>query len=209
MQEIDFNNVSSIVSFGRQCQNRLADVNACVAKESLRENYGETAKILEELKSLACDSDKYISQDKESYFEGLRERITESHRAFLMQSKTYEQLAKLNDVYIKDLVMHIEHAKILASDKSRATLYAESVLRKRIKELELTKTVAVNFTAQIELMAQNSLEMASKMQNTLMTLFPLLNSQVIFAKEGENDKVILKTIRKSVDAWEKEITKNM
>lgn len=185
MQKIEIENIASIISFGHLCQRKLTDLNKCVYKVSQTENYAEVARLISELRSLTDNLEGNLSYENELYLNGIHDRIIECHRSFLMQGKTYEQLAIVNEDYIKDLEKHIEYAKHMQEKK--LPLYTESVLTKRIHELELSLTVARDFTAQIKLLEKNSLTMASKLQSSLMTILPLLNTNLIF--EGNRDSM--------------------
>lgn len=195
MQEINLKDTVSIVSFGHICQSRLSDLNKCVTDEAAKEDYSEAAVIISELNDFSKRLSQKNVKGNKLYMDGLRNRITDCHLKWVMQAKTYEQLLVAQKTYTKDLEKHIEYAKSLLSGTGKVSFTADSNLRKRIDELELTRTIAVSFASHIELCRKNAQFMASKLQSTVMTVLPLLNSEIMF----EGNEASIKAAKKIID----------
>ncbi len=196
MQEINLNDTVSIVSFGHVCQSRLSDLNKCVTDEAAKEDYSEPAAIISELNDFSKKLSGKTGNDNKIYMDGLRNRIIDCHLKWVLQAKTYEQLLVAQNTYIENLENHIEYAKSLLSGTKKVSFTADSNLRKRIDELELTRTIAVNFASHIELCRKNAQSMASKLQSTIMTVLPLLNSEFMFGGNESSLKAAKKVIEK-------------
>ena len=133
----------------------------------------------------------------------------EQHQVLLMKDvATLDQLYELNMTYYKELTMYIlagkkklyqvEHVDIPAlAAKAQASGLPEDAqavsdltalanrFEKKLHDLELTRTIAMQMAPQIRMVQSNDTVMAEKIQSTIVNTIPLWKNQMVIAM-GEN-----------------------
>ena len=129
----------------------------------------------------------------------------EGHQIQLMKDvQMLDQMYELNLAYFRELSLYIiagkkkiQEAKEvelpallkkaeesgLPEDVQKARDYSQMINRfeKKIYDLELTRTIALQMAPQIRLIQSNDTEMADKIQSTLVNTIPLWKSQMVIA----------------------------
>ena len=147
-------------------------------------------------------------KNKYAKAEGNIEKITDSlqqHQVRLLKdSAMLDKMYEINQEYFKQLTMYIiagkrrlEYAKDAelptmmsrakatksSEDLNAANDYASLIARfeKKIYDLELTRTIAMQTAPQIRLIQNNDVQMSEKIQSMLVNTVPLWKSQMVIA----------------------------
>lgn len=159
-------------------------------------------------------------------------KALETHQVTLMKDAAMlEQLYDLNLTYFKELTMYLAagrkrltevqegELKELA-DKAKAsglTEDAEAVQRleascerfdKKLSDLDLTRTIAMQMAPQIRLVQANEALMIEKIQTTLVNTIPLWKSQMVLSLGLANNEAALKAQRSVTDMTNELLKKN-
>ena len=132
-----------------------------------------------------------------------------SHRIELLKDcEMFEQLCAINREYIKEIIGLIEHARELAEGMREEKLSSDEKLRlgtleKRIRELEMSQTVAYSFEPQVKVVQENEAQMAEKIQSALVNALALWKRQQITAENKEStvdtNALIMKGINELIE----------
>lgn len=148
-------------------------------------------------------------------------KTLEGHQVQLMKdAATLDKLYELNLTYFKELTMYLlagrqrlaevregELAELSAkAQASGSTEDAEAVQKlaaacnrfeKKLSDLDLSRTVAMQMAPQIRLVQNNEMLMIEKIQTTLVNTIPLWKSQMLLALGLANNEAALKASRPS------------
>ncbi len=156
----------------------------------------------------------------------------EQHQVTLMKDvATLDQLYALNMTYYKELTMYIlagkqklyqvEHEDIPAlAAKAQASGLSEDAqavsdltalanrFEKKLHDLELTRTIAMQMAPQIRLVQNNDTMMADKIQSTIVNTIPLWKSQMVIALGVAHSEQAAKVQREVSDLTNEMLKKN-
>lgn len=156
----------------------------------------------------------------------------EQHQVLLMKdAATLDQLYELNMTYYKELTMYIlagkkklyqvEHADIPAlAAKAQASGLPEDAqavsnltalanrFEKKLHDLELTRTIAMQMAPQIRLIQNNDTMMSDKIQSTIVNTIPLWKSQMVIALGAAHSEQSAKISREVSDFTNEMLKKN-
>ena len=156
----------------------------------------------------------------------------EQHQVLLMKDvATLDQLYELNMTYYKELTMYIlagkkklyqvEHVDIPAlAAKAQASGLPEDAqavsdltalanrFEKKLHDLELTRTIAMQMAPQIRLVQNNDTMMSDKIQSTIVNTIPLWKSQMVIALGIAHSEQAAKVQREVSDFTNEMLKKN-
>ena len=159
-------------------------------------------------------------------------RALEAHQVTLMKdAATMDKLYELNLTYVKELTMYLlagrqrlaevregELAALAAkAQASASTEDAEAVQKlsaacnrfeKKLSDLDLSRTVAMQMAPQIRLVQNNEMLMIEKIQTTLVNTIPLWKSQMLLALGLANNEAALKAQSAVTDMTNELLRKN-
>ncbi|WP_304854753.1 toxic anion resistance protein [Adlercreutzia caecimuris] len=159
-------------------------------------------------------------------------RALEVHQVTLMKdAATMDKLYELNLTYFKELTMYLlagrqrlaevregELAALAAkAQTSASTEDAEAVQKlsaacnrfeKKLSDLDLSRTVAMQMAPQIRLVQNNEMLMIEKIQTTLVNTIPLWKSQMLLALGLANNEAALKAQSAVTDMTNELLRKN-
>ena len=159
-------------------------------------------------------------------------RALEVHQVTLMKdAATMDKLYELNLTYFKELTMYLlagrqrlaevregELAALAAkAQASASTEDAEAVQKlsaacnrfeKKLSDLDLSRTVAMQMAPQIRLVQNNEMLMIEKIQTTLVNTIPLWKSQMLLALGLANNEAALKAQSAVTDMTNELLRKN-
>ncbi len=159
-------------------------------------------------------------------------RALEAHQVTLMKdAATMDKLYELNLTYFKELTMYLlagrqrlaevregERAALAAkAQASASTEDAEAVQKlsaacnrfeKKLSDLDLSRTVAMQMAPQIRLVQNNEMLMIEKIQTTLVNTIPLWKSQMLLALGLANNEAALKAQSAVTDMTNELLRKN-
>ena len=159
-------------------------------------------------------------------------RALEAHQVTLMKdAATMDKLYELNLTYFKELTMYLlagrqrlaevregELATLAAkAQASASTEDAEAVQKlsaacnrfeKKLSDLDLSRTVAMQMAPQIRLVQNNEMLMIEKIQTTLVNTIPLWKSQMLLALGLANNEAALKAQSAVTDMTNELLRKN-
>lgn len=158
--------------------------------------------------------------------------VLESHQLQLMKdSAVLDKMYELNLTYFKELSMYILAGKKKLHEVRSVNLQAalekaqrsglpedaqaakdlESMcvrFEKKIYDLELTRTIAIQTAPQIRLVQNNDAMMIEKIQSTLVNTIPLWKSQMVIALGVENASMAAEAQRQVTDMTNELLKKN-
>lgn len=159
-------------------------------------------------------------------------KALEGHQVTLMKdAATLDQLYELNLTYFKELTMYLlagrqrlaevregELAELSArAQASGSTEDAEAVQKlaaacnrfeKKLSDLDLSRTVAMQMAPQIRLVQNNEMLMIEKIQTTLVNTIPLWKSQMVLALGLANNEAALRAQTAVTDMTNELLRKN-
>ncbi|MCI8425414.1 MAG: toxic anion resistance protein [Adlercreutzia sp.] len=159
-------------------------------------------------------------------------KTLEGHQVALMKdAATLDQLYELNLTYFKELTMYLlagrqrlaevregELAELSArAQASGSTEDAEAVQKlaaacnrfeKKLSDLDLSRTVAMQMAPQIRLVQNNEMLMIEKIQTTLVNTIPLWKSQMVLALGLANNEAALRAQTAVTDMTNELLRKN-
>ena len=159
-------------------------------------------------------------------------KALEGHQVTLMKdAAVLDKLYDMNLVYFKELTMYLlagrqrlaevregELTELLAqARRSGRTEDAEAVQKlesacnrfeKKLSDLDLTRTIAMQMAPQIRLVQNNEMLMIEKIQTTLANTIPLWKSQMVLALGIANNEAALRAQRSVTDMTNELLRKN-
>lgn len=185
MEQLDINNTLSIMKYGTKAQENFAGLSDCafafLRQTDLEEVGSLLADMLEFFKADAKESSKNIDELCKLADE-MSLQLKEHHTRMLMDCETINQFCVANLAYANDITEAINVARaslpMLQNDRSSDVRVRTEALEKRIKELELTRTVCGNFNNQMKMVENNEATMADKIQSTLVNALTMWKSRL-------------------------------
>lgn len=180
--------------------NRLANMKAKYAKAEV--NVNNICKVLEGHQRQLLKDAEILDQMYElnlNYYKELS--------MYILAGKQ-----KLEEVRTKELPALLAHAEAtgLPEDTQKAKDMAELCNRfeKKVYDLELTRTVAMQMAPQIRLIQSNDTVMSEKIQSTLVNTIPLWKSQMVLAIGVDHSTQAAKAQREVTDMTNELLKKN-
>lgn len=206
---LKFDDVSSILEYGLENQNNVVALNKLATQRIRESSFSGLMELMDELLFMAGDVDIRSLAEKESRIEELRADLAKERMELLKEAKLMEALRRVNDVYLLRIDEEIKEAQeSLKSPSFLEALDAHSktnVLKKRIYELNTTKTVAKSFSEQMKLSENNYVSMADRVWSVLNQLIPLLRGRISMETGKMTIAEARRQLRKHVVAIEKMI----
>ncbi len=204
---VKFYDVTSILNFGLESQNRIAELNQMTTRIIRGSDYTEFLRCLEELSSIAAQGEEDLIR-KEERLDALQETMSKKRIEILKEGQLLKELRKTNDIYAERLAEEIRYAEGWL--KAGSTGGSEVDIRerlhamdKRVVELRTTKTVADNFSAQISLSETNCIAMADRIWKVMVDIMPLLRGRI----SAKINRDSLSEAKKLLGEHEKELEK--
>lgn len=117
--------------------------------------------------------------------EKIESNLKELQVKLLMDNAMLDQLCKMNEDYYHQLQMRVQAAKIRHTElKTDASVDYHFLVRieNRIQDLEMTKSVASQQSAQLQVLKDNSSSMVEGVQSVLYHVIPLWKSSIASAR---------------------------
>ena len=209
--KIDIENTNQILQYGAGTQKKMADFSDTALENVKTQDLGEIGELISnvvgELKDFDVQEEgKFFGffRKQTSKIENLKnkydkaqanvEKITDSlqqHQVRLMKdSAMLDKMYEQNLNYFKELTMYILAGKKkleetrngkLAEMKNKAALSGLPEDAQAARDLELTRTIAMQTAPQIRLIQNNDTVMVEKIQTTIVNTIPLWKSQMVLA----------------------------
>ena len=216
--KIDIENTNQILQYGAGTQKKMADFSDTALENVKMQDLGEIGEL-----------------NKYSKAEGNIEKITDSlqqHQVRLLKdSAMLDKMYEQNLNYFKELTMYILAGKKkleetrngkLAELKNKAVLSglpedAQAArdldekcnrFEKKLHDLELTRTIAMQTAPQIRLIQNNDTVMVEKIQTTIVNTIPLWKSQMVLALGIAHSAEAAKAQRQVTDVTNELLKKN-
>lgn len=117
--------------------------------------------------------------------EKIESSLKELQVKLLMDNAMLDQLCKMNEDYYRQLMMRVRAAKMRHAElKQDDTVDYHFLIRieNRIQDLEMTKSVASQQAAQLQVLKNNSASMVDGVQSVLYHVIPLWKSSIASAR---------------------------
>ena len=208
-EKIDLANSNMILQYGAGTQKKIADFSEKALENVKTKDLGEVGTLLSdvvtELKGFDEEEEKgffgifkkggnKIQAMKAKYAKAETNvnnivKALESHEVQLMKDiALLDKMYEVNLTYYKELAMYVLAGKQKLAETRNGELQAAKDLdsrcerfEKKLHDLELTKTIAMQTAPQIRLVQGNDTMMAEKIQSTLVNTIPLWKSQMVLA----------------------------
>lgn len=193
MEQLDINNTLSIMKYGSKAQEKFAGLSDCafafLRRTDLEEVGSLLADMLEFFKADAKEGSKNI--DKLCKLaDDMSMQLKEHHTRMLMDCEVINQFCVANIAYATEITEAINVARAslpkLQNDNGSDVRVRMDALEKRIKDLELTRTVCGNFNNQMKMVENNEATMADKIQSTLVNALAMWKSR-LYVEERTNE----------------------
>lgn len=204
-EKIDLANSNMILQYGAGTQKKIADFSEKALENVKTKDLGEVGTLLSdvvtELKGFDEEEEKgflgifkkggnKIQAMKAKYAKAETNvnnivKALESHEVQLMKDiALLDKMYEVNLTYYKELAMYVLAGKQKLAEDAQAAKDLDSRcerFEKKLHDLELTKTIAMQTAPQIRLVQGNDTMMAEKIQSTLVNTIPLWKSQMVLA----------------------------
>lgn len=192
MEQLDIYNTLSIMKYGTSAQEKFAGLSDCAfafLRNTDLEEVGELlADMLEFFKTDVANVKGRVNELCKLADE-MSDELKQHHTRMLMDCEAINQFCVANAVYQQEMTDAIIVAKSklpeLENDRSSDVRVRYQALEKRIKELELTKTVSGNFNNQMKMVENNEATMADKIQSTLVNALAMWKSRLYVSERTE------------------------
>lgn len=193
MDELNIKDTMSIINYGVNIQNMMSDLSECAT--------GIVRNIeLKDINDLLSDMLHFFKTDvkgnmtvteKERQIDIMSDKLKGQRVGLLKDCEMLEQLCLVNRQYISEISALIEHAKEVMENEKQNPLSADdkmrlSTLEKRIRELEMSQTVAYSFEPQLKVVQENEAQMAEKIQSALVNALSLWKRQQASVQNKES-----------------------
>jgi len=191
----EFGDVLDIVNYGTDTQNDFAGMSDC-AFAYVRDI--KTEEMVEKLTAMLefFRNTERVEPDKlgETYakVDAMSEDMKEYYMRLLMDSEAIACFISLSKVYSDDLAEKIEKGKSalkawkdVGKDENLRSKY--TAMDKRVGEMDLTRTVAGTFSAQMKVIRKNQLAMADRIMSTIVNSIGAWKSRIAMTRSMEAD----------------------
>ena len=198
--KIDIENTNQILQYGAGTQKKMADFSDTALENVKTQDLGEIGELISNVVGELKNKYDKAQANVEKITDSLQQHQVRLMKDSAMLDKMYEQ--NLN--YFKELTMYILAGKKkleetrngkLAEMKNKAALSGLpedaqaardldekcSRFEKKLHDLELTRTIAMQTAPQIRLIQNNDTVMVEKIQTTIVNTIPLWKSQMVLA----------------------------
>lgn len=210
MDQLNINDTMSIINYGVNIQNMMSELSACafdtVKGIDLKGVGSALTELLDFFKSDKTTKTSYL--ENENYIDNIVDRLKNHRVELLKDCEMLEQFCVINREYIKEIIKLIEHAREVEEKMKEEKLTSDEKLRlgtleKRIRELEMSQTVAYSFEPQIKVVQENESQMAEKIQSALVNALALWKRQQITSENKESvvdaNELIMKGINELIE----------
>lgn len=175
MDQLNIKDTMSIMNYGVNIQNMISELSDCafdLIKEIDLSYVGDLlSEMLKYFKAPPAKDKTFLEIEHE--IDGMTDKLKECRLKLLKDCELLEQLCVVNRTYIEQIVVHVEHARAFIDEAKQQPMTSDDKLRlgtmeKRIKELEMSQTVAYSFEPQLKVIQENEAQMAEKIQSTLV-----------------------------------------
>lgn len=175
MDQLNIKDTMSIMNYGVNIQNMISELSDCafdLIKEIDLSYVGDLlSEMLKYFKAPPAKDKTFLEIEHE--IDGMTDKLKECRLKLLKDCELLEQLCVVNRTYIEQIVVHVEHARAVIDEAKQQPMTSDDKLRlgtmeKRIKELEMSQTVAYSFEPQLKVIQENEAQMAEKIQSTLV-----------------------------------------
>ena len=198
MNKERFMNMTDILNHGLGSQNKLSDLNKLVTARINAADYSHVHRLFEELLSIAGETDIKQMAQKEERLDGLCSDLSGIKIDLLKETELLRSLRFTNDCYIDELQKDIKEAEAYLNPEISGTVPNGSpwteALKKRIRELMLTKSVGISFSEQIILAESNLRSLCERINDVLINLIPLLRGRI----STEHSRLLIPEIRNMI-----------
>ena len=182
MSKKEFSSLTDILNHGLGSQNRLAELNKLVSERIKNTDHHKLHDMINELLSIAEEPELNKMTDKEKRLDELNSSFSDIRIEILKEAELFRALRMTNDAYISRLDEELKEAEEYLekpADKDLADAYTGyDIMQKRAQELKLTRSVALSFSKQISLTADNLTSLSDRVWNVQMNLIPLLRGMI-------------------------------
>lgn len=193
MEQLDIKNTLSIMKYGTKAQEKFAGLSDCafafLRKTDLEEVGSLLTDMLEFFKADAKENSKNIDELCK-LADDMSMQLKEHHTRMLMDCEAINQFCVANIAYANEITEAINVARaslpLLQDDRGSDVRVRSEALEKRIRDLELTRTVCGNFNNQMKMVENNEAIMADKIQSTLVNALAMWKSR-LYVEERTNE----------------------
>ncbi len=193
MDTLNINDTMSIINYGVNVQNMISDLSDCAFGVIKKIDLSNISTLLSDmLDYFKSDSSKKLSfSEKEKEVDDMTDKLREYRVNLLMECELLEQLCNVNREYIAEIIKLIENARNICEEMREQNLSGDmrirlGTLEKRIRELEMSQTVAYSFEPQLKVVEENAAQMAEKIQSALVNVLALWKRQQVTEKNNQS-----------------------
>ena len=202
--KIDIENTNQILQYGAGTQKKMADFSDTALENVKTQDLGEIGELISNVVGELKDFDVQEEGKFFGFFRKQTSKIENLKNKYDKAQANVDKMYEQNLNYFKELTMYILAGKKkleetrngkLAEMKNKAALSGLpedaqaardldekcSRFEKKLHDLELTRTIAMQTAPQIRLIQNNDTVMVEKIQTTIVNTIPLWKSQMVLA----------------------------
>ncbi len=217
-RQIDIANSQQVLTFGSGAQKKMADFSETALERVRTQDLGEAgdliAGVVTELKSFDADEE---SKGLFGLFKRQANKIVALKARYDSAEANVDKIARARRQRLAEAREGELAALAAKAQASASTEDAEAVQKlsaacnrfeKKLSDLDLSRTVAMQMAPQIRLVQNNEMLMIEKIQTTLVNTIPLWKSQMLLALGLANNEAALRAQSAVTDMTNELLRKN-
>ena len=193
-----FDDILNIINFGTEDQLNFSGMSDCAFDFIKKNHMEEVGRELSSMLSFFKNNEHIPDKEAERIYkevDDMQERLKEHYLVMLMECEAIDEFEKAGRIYLDSIQKRIQFADnaldAMSNERKKDDVKTRYMaLEKRIKELELTMTVIGTFNSQMQLIRNNEMQMAQKLQSTLVNSLAMWRGRVANAKLADNSAEI-------------------
>lgn len=193
-----FDDILNIINFGTEDQLNFSGMSDCAYDFIKKNHMEEVGRELSSMLSFFKNNEHIPDKEAERIYkevDDMQERLKEYYLVMLMECEAIDEFEKAGRIYLDSIQKRIQFADnaldAMSNERKKDDVKTRYMaLEKRIKELELTLTVIGTFNSQMQLIRNNEMQMAQKLQSTLVNSLAMWRGRVANAKLADNSAEI-------------------
>ena len=221
--ELDCSDITSITKYGLDTQKKMAELSQVMIDNLNNSSIDEVDDVLHDTISYLYDIDTDADGEKRILFWKRKSNPVAIRAKYEQASKNVDRIAGtleehqvrllrdcafLNQMYDMNQEYYRQAGVKIAALKIRLEEMEEKRRNGPYSEMELSRTISVQQSAQIRMLQSNFAMMADKLQSTLYNTIPLWKNQIVLALGAEHARQAVITDRSISDMTNRLLLRN-
>ena len=178
--KIDIENTNQILQYGAGTQKKMADFSDTALENVKMQDLGEIGELIT---NVVSELKGFDAQEESGFFGFFRKQSSKIENMKNKYDKAEVSIEKIADSLQQHQVRLLKDSAMLDKMYEQNLNYYKECNRfeKKLHDLDLTRTIAMQTAPQIRLIQNNDTVMVEKIQTTLVNTIPLWKSQMVLS----------------------------